>query len=282
MGDEIDNGSKKLAILIPAYNEEDRIGPTLEEYMEYFGAREGVRVVVVLNGCRDMTSDIVKSYQGKHGNLELVDIPQPVGKGGALIEGMRRCCDYDLISYVDADGATSARALDKLIEQLDEDTDVVIGSRWMRGAVLHQSQTWSRKVASRVFHLIVELLFRMRIVDTQCPAKVARGHVIRRILPQLSVADLAFDVNFLYSAHREGFRIREYATEWTDKDGSTVTRNLVRSSLVMFLSVVRLRLIYSPYYQYLGPFRPLEQWLYFKFGGPPPVPGKERVGGKDE
>jgi glycosyltransferase involved in cell wall biosynthesis len=271
----MDNGSGSLAILIPAYNEEERIGKTLEDYLDYLeGGYPGQYVVVVvLNGCRDRTMEVVRRYQATSRHLEFIDIAAPVGKGGALIEGLRRYQHFDYVSYVDADGATAAPALLKLVEKMSAGStpDVVIGSRWMAGSVLHQSQTRLRQFASRVFHAIVELFFGLRIADTQCPAKVLRGRIIDQLLPRLSIADLSFDVNLLVSARVRGFRILECPTEWTDKEGSKVTRHLFRSSLVMFLSIVRLRLIYSPFYRMLSPLRPLEQWIYLRLGAPAPV-----------
>jgi len=135
---------------------------------------------------------------------------------------------------------------------------------------LHQSQPWLRRFFSRVFHAIVQVLFGMKIQDTQCPAKVMRRAAVEKIYSSLRIADLAFDVNLLYALKREGFRILEVPTEWTDKTGSKVTQSLLRNALVMLLSVVRLWLIYKPFYRWLRPLRPLETWLYQKLRAPPP------------
>ena len=89
------------------------------------------------------------------------------------------------------------------------------------------------------------------------------------------MADLAFDVNLLYSLQWAGFEIREIATEWSDKSGSKVVFNL-RTSLNMLLSLVRLRLIYSPFYRWLGPLRPLEAWLYTQLRAPQPIWNDQR------
>jgi len=151
--------------------------------------------------------------------------------------------------------------------------DCVIGSRWLPGAVIHQSQTGNRQFASRVFHFIVQALFWMNIRDTQCGAKVMRREVAEKIHPALRIADMAFDINLLYSMKRAGFRILEVPTEWTDKAGSKVA--LGRSSLTMFLSVVRVRLIYSPFYKLLRPLRPLEGWIYRKLNAPQPLSASE-------
>ena len=143
----------------------------------------------------------------------------------------------------------------------------------MPGAVIHQSQTGHRQFASRVFHFIVQLLFWMNIRDTQCGAKVMRRAAAEKIHPALRIADMAFDINLLYSMKRAGFRILEVPTEWTDKAGSKVA--LARSSLTMFLSVVRVRLIYSPFYKWLRPLRPLEGWVYKKLRAPQPLSESE-------
>ena len=110
----------------------------------------------------------------------------------------------------------------------------MIGSRWLPGSVLHQSQTKLRRVFSRGFHTIVELLFWLGIADTQCPAKLVRREALEEILESLRIADLAFDVNLLVSLKQRGYTIKEVPIEWTDQLGSKVTANLWRVSLVMF------------------------------------------------
>ena len=256
-----------LLLLIPAYNEEDRIEPVLREYAEYF-KREyhgDFQLVVVLNGCRDNTRGVVMKVAAEHPVVSWLEFPEPIGKGGALIEGLRLAPLGDLIGYVDADGATGPAAMLDLIRRTDE-ADCVIGSRWIPGAVLRQEQSGKRRFASRAFHLIVQSLFWLNIRDTQCGAKVMRREVVERIHPMLRIADMAFDINLLYAIKREGFTILEVPTEWTDKIGSKVT--LGRTSLTMLLSVLRLRLVHSPIYPYLRPLRPIETWLYMKLKAP--------------
>jgi hypothetical protein len=112
----------------------------------------------------------------------------------------------------------------------------------------------------------------MNLRDTQCGAKVMRREAVEKVHSSLRIADMAFDINLLYSLKRAGYRILEVPTEWTDKIGSKVT--LVGTSLVMFLSVVRIWFIYSPrLYRLLRPLRPLEGWVYRKLRAPQPRPG---------
>jgi glycosyltransferase involved in cell wall biosynthesis len=204
-----------------------------------------------------------------------LDFPDPIGKGGALIEGLKLAPTADVVGYVDADGASPPDAFHALVKLIDK-ADCVIGSRWLPGAVLHQAQTRVRQFASRCFHLVVETLFGMHIKDTQCPCKVMRRAAVEKIHSSLRIADLAFDVNLLYSLKHAGFSVLEVPTEWTDKIGSKVTSSLFRSSLSMFLSVVRIWLIYSPrIYKLLRPLRPLETWIYKKLRAPQPRPGPD-------
>ena len=263
-----------VLLLIPAYNEEQRIGPVLREFAQYFRRHYSgkFQLVVVLNGCVDNTLGVVQQVSQEFSEISALNFPGRIGKGGALIEGLKISSATDLVGYVDADGATSPKAFHELMKLCQGNLDCIIGSRWLPGAVLHQSQTWLRRFVSRGFHAIVQALFWMNFQDTQCPAKVMRRTVVETILPALRIADLAFDVNLLYVLKRAGFTIREVPTEWTDKVGSKVTQSLLRSSVVMFLSVVRLRLVYSPFYRWLRPLKPLEGWIYARLKAPPPRP----------
>ena len=262
-----------LLILIPAYNEESRIEPVLREYADFFGKNyEGkFQIVVVLNGCRDNTLGVVQKVAAEFPAVSALEFKEAIGKGGALIEGLKLAMHADLIGYVDADGATPPHSIFDLTKYIAR-ADCVIGSRWLPDSILNQEQTTLRKFFSRCFHFIVEVLFWMRIKDTQCPCKLMKREVVERIHSNLRIADLAFDVNLLVALKRAGFKILEVPIEWTDKIGSKVTSSLFRSSLTMFLSVVRVRLIYSPFYEWLRPLRPLEGWVYTKLRAPQPLP----------
>lgn len=261
-----------MLLLIPAYNEEGRIGPVLRDYARYFQQNYHAKfqLVVVLNGCRDNTLGVVQSVAAEFPAISWLEFKNPIGKGGALIEGLKLAGTADLIGYVDADGATPPPAFHDLVKRMDG-VDCVIGSRWLPGAVLHQEQSHKRQFASRIFHFIVQILFWMNIHDTQCGAKVMRREAAEKIHSSLRIADMAFDINLLYSLKHAGFRIAEVPTEWTDKIGSKVV--LGTTSLTMLLSAIRIRLIYWPWiYKWLRPLRPLEGRIYKKLRAPQPLP----------
>jgi glycosyltransferase involved in cell wall biosynthesis len=264
-----------LLLLIPAYNEEARIEPVLRDYAQFFRQNYPgkFQLVVVLNGCTDNTLGVVQKVAAEFPTVRADEFKQPIGKGGALIEGLKLASQGELIGYVDADGATPPHAFLELVKKMSE-ADCVVGSRWLPDSVIHQAQTGNRRFASRVFHFIVQLMFGLNIHDTQCGAKVMKREVVEKVHPFLRIADMAFDINLLVAIKRAGFRIREVPTEWTDKAGSKVA--LASSSLTMFLSVVRVRLIYWPrIYKVLRPLRPLEGWVYKKLRAPQPLPGPD-------
>jgi len=265
---------RSLTILIPAYNEEDRLPPVLEEYVHFFRKhyKAEFRIVVVVNGSRDRTMELVLEAAVKFPEIEGIEYKAPIGKGGALIEGLKLASERELIGFIDADGATGPESFLKLARRCGDHCDCVIGSRRVTGSVIHQSQPSNRLFASRVFHAIVQTLFHMDIADTQCGAKVMRREVVEEIHEGLLTADMAFDINLLYLIHRAGGKIVEYPIDWTDVVGTKV--QYFRTSLVMFLSVVRLRLIYSPVYRMMEPIRPLEAWIYKLLRNPVSLPAK--------
>jgi glycosyltransferase involved in cell wall biosynthesis len=270
-----------LLLLIPAYNEEARIEPVLREYADFFGRNYSgaFQLVVILNGCRDNTLGAVQRVAKDFSAIQWRDFPAPIGKGGALIEGLKLATHADLIGYVDADGATGPAAVLKLLPLLKQ-ADCVVGSRWLPNSVLLQAQPRFRRFISRCFHLVVEILFGMHIKDTQCPCKVMRREAAARIQGDLRIADLAFDVNLLVAMKRHGFSVLEMPVEWTDKIGSKVTSSLFRSSMTMLLSVIRLRMVYSPARSLLRPLRPLEVFLYKKLRQPVPLASEKNLPAK--
>lgn len=233
-----------LSLIVPAYNEEKRIGAMLEAYLPYFASRypDRVEVWVVVNGTTDRTAAVVSSFEPRYPFLRMHIEPLPVGKGGAILEGFVRATGA-IIGFVDADGATPPEAYDELVRNLGG-AGVLLASRWLPGSRI-TPQPLARRVASRIFNRLVRLLFDLPITDTQCGAKVLRRDAVRAILPHLGTTRWAFDVDLLFQARRAGFEIREIPTVWNDKAGSRL--KVGRASVEMSLALVRLRLLYSPF-----------------------------------
>lgn len=240
----MDKAGPALSLIVPAYNEEKRIGAMLEAYLPVFAARYPGQIEfwVIVNGTTDRTAEIVSSFQTRHPFLKLHIEPRPVGKGGAILEGFARSTGA-VVGFADADGATPPEAFDELVRSLDG-AGVVLASRWLPESRI-TPQPLSRRVASRAFNLLVRLLFRLPFTDTQCGAKVLSRGAVQAVLPHLGTTRWAFDVDLLFQARRAGFEIREIPTVWNDVAGSRL--KVARASVEMSLALIRLRLLYSPF-----------------------------------
>jgi glycosyltransferase involved in cell wall biosynthesis len=251
----------KISIIIPAYNEEKRILPTLQSYCYYFKSKykSSFEIIVVLNGCRDNTKKVVEDFKKNNPNVVLINIAQPVGKGGAVAQGLS-VAKGDFIAYTDADGSTRSEVLDRIITVLEitPSLDCVIGSRNIAGSVVKNKST-TRNILTSGFNFGVNFLFQLDIKDTQCGAKVVRKNLAKKIIPNLEISNMAFDVNFLVDIKRVGGQILEVPIEWEDNLDSKVG-NKTKTSVVMALSVLRLWFMYSPFrifYFLLKPFSDL-------------------------
>ena len=231
--------SYKRTLVIPAYNEEMRLGATLREYLGHFD--RDTEIVVVLNGCHDRTGDIAASFLDSNPNLRIIDERGVKGKGGAVTMGFKRARG-DIVAYVDADAATSAAEIDRLMDQIG-DADGVVGSRWVDKDVIIRKQSLFRRLASRVFNSTVRILFNLPYSDTQCGAKAFKREALDAIHDELGTTNLAFDVDLLYLMHKHGFELREVPTAWEDKDGSKIFMR--RAAPQMLGAVIRMRIKHS-------------------------------------
>ena len=249
----------KLSIVIPAHNEEHRLPPMLEAYAKYFAEKYGneVELIVVANFCNDRTAEVARGIGLRYPQVKVVEELKRVGKGGAVLLGAQSA-EGDLVGFVDADGATSPEAFDDLVQKISLD-GCIIASRWMKGSDVSPKQPLSRRVASRCFNLLVRVLFGLKLKDTQCGAKLFRREVIQPVLRNLGVTNWAFDVDMLFQAKRLGATIREVPTVWCDVTGSKV--EIGRSSVNMFVAMIRLRMFYSPLRFMIPILKPLAERL---------------------
>ena len=235
----------KLSIVIPAYNEERRIVRALEDYAKFFTAKykDNFEILVVANGCRDNTVGVVKEVAKRYKQIKYKDIKEPIGKGGAVIEGFK-LVNGELIGFVDADDSTSSEVFYDLIKKING-YDGIIASRWTKGSIIKPRQPLSRRIASRCFNMLVRILFGINVSDSQCGAKLLKRNVVKSVVNDLGITRWAFDVDLLYNLKRKNFKFIEIPTVWSDTYGSKL--DVVRTSIEMFLAISRLRLIYSPF-----------------------------------
>ncbi len=208
----------RLDIVIPAHNEEHRIGRTLDGYRRRLVDPE-IRFIVALDACTDATEQVVRSHTAQDERIETLQLPK-LGKGGAIRAAFARS-DADLVGFVDADGATPPAELMRLAEAA-ADADGAIATRRHPAAVVPVGRSIPRRLTSAGFAFSVRTLLGLPYRDTQCGAKVLRRESAQRILPSLTSSDLSFDVDMLLAAREHGQRIVELPTVWIDRDGSRV------------------------------------------------------------
>jgi glycosyltransferase involved in cell wall biosynthesis len=209
----------RVDIVIPAHNEEERIGSTLDAYLNH-PTEHDLRLLVALDNCTDGTAEVVASHAARGAEVSSVSYPK-LGKGGVLMEAFRRC-DADMVGFVDADGATPPGELLRLVDAA-AGVDGAIATRRHPAAVLPARRGFKRGVASAGFAFGVRKLFGLPYDDTQCGAKVFRRRAIERVLPLLSSRDFLFDVDVLLVARRLGLRIAAVPTVWIDREGSRLS-----------------------------------------------------------
>lgn len=223
-----------LDVVIPAHNEQHRIGRTLRAYRRKCTDAE-TRFVVALDRCTDRTSDIVRRHMAEDERVQLLQFPK-LGKGGVLMEAFR-ACGADLVGFIDADCSTPPAEFMRLVEAA-RDADGAIATRRHPAALLPARRRLGRRLASKGFSYAVRTVFDLPFSDTQCGAKVLRRHVLRSVIPLLSSRDFLFDVDLLVTARRLGFRIVEVPTIWIERDGSRI--RLIADAKQMAASTLRL------------------------------------------
>ena len=213
----------QYSLVIPAYNEESRIKPLFDAITGFDG-----ELIVVCDG-EDGTADIVDRIAASRPDLNIrcLRFDHRLGKGGGVIAGLEEA-RLPLVGYFDADGSTSIDEMKRLFLTLSS-ADGAIGSRWMPGATLKVRQSIMRQLESRVFNLIIRILFGIRYHDTQCGAKVFKKSAIDAVLPMMISRGFEFDVELLWRLRRGGCRVIEVPLEWQNKGDSRVRkRDMIR------------------------------------------------------
>lgn len=250
----------KLSIVVPAYNEEGRIRKMLEAYSDYFNKlvkdkKIEYELIVVINNTKDRTEDVVKEVMKKNKRVFYLNFKRG-GKGFAVKEGFKEALrrKSDLIGFVDADLATPPGSFYVLVKGIG-DNDGAIASRYLPESEIFPAYTFRREVVAKVFNFLVNSLFALNLSDTQCGAKLFNRCATEMIVKNVKMSQWAFDVELLYVMKKKGLSVRELPTKWWDVAGSKI--KIIKSSLQMFLSLIQLRILHSPFRGLLGPVKPL-------------------------
>lgn len=232
----MNQASLRLSLIIPAYNEERRILPTLDEYVAHLRtlyAPGTAEVIVVLNGCRDGTRGVVEQVMANAPEVRLIEFAAPLGKGGAILEGLA-AARGDYVAFVDADNMVRAPETAKLLRVL-ETHDVAIAGRFGPDAA-PSSQPLTRRLLGAASRVWVRRFLGLPYRDTQCGAKAFRATAWHAIAPHVVERGWAFDLDVLAHAYRLGLRVAEVPVRWQHiVEGSKVRlRDLPQTYLATF------------------------------------------------
>jgi dolichyl-phosphate beta-glucosyltransferase len=219
--------------VIPAYNEENRLGPTLARVKEYLAARDYTsEVLVVDNASKDRTIEV-----GRAAGVEVIEEPRR-GKGAAVRTGML-AARGEYVLFSDADLSTPIEEVEKLLDRLQNGCDIAIASRALPESNITVHQPWYREIVGRGGNLLVRAMAVRGIADTQCGFKLFPRELAQRIFRVMRLTGAAFDVEVLFVAQRYGLKIAEVPVTWIDSPDTRFNR--VTDSFDALKDLVRIR-----------------------------------------
>ncbi|MDX2153836.1 MAG: glycosyltransferase family 2 protein [Bryobacteraceae bacterium] len=214
-----------LSIVIPAYNEERRLGETLDQVLAYLdrNPRRFSEVVAVDDGSRDGTARLIESYSARDNRVRLVSNPGNRGKGYAVRHGLTEARG-EWILFTDADLSSPIEELAKLWDAVTRTgAAIAIGSRALDRSLVGVHQPWARETAGRFFNVVMRSVTGLPFRDTQCGFKLFEGKAAKAVGSLQQIEGFGFDVELLFIAKALGFKIVEVPVRWNDVAGTKVS-----------------------------------------------------------
>jgi dolichyl-phosphate beta-glucosyltransferase len=227
------------SIIIPAYNESVRIIPTLDRVLAYV-QQQGweAEIVVVNDGSRDDTAEVVREYAYGFASIRLVENPGNRGKGYSVRNGILHAKGA-VVLFTDADLSSPIEEASKLIDSIHRGNDVAIGSRWLRSDLQTTRQPILRQVLGRAFNLALKVVLGLSFKDTQCGFKALKLQAARDIFGRQVIRRWGFDPEILFLARRLGYKTEEIPVAWAHDDRSKI--NPISDGMNMVLDLFRIR-----------------------------------------
>ncbi|KAL3666121.1 hypothetical protein V7S43_008911 [Phytophthora oleae] len=252
LGDE--KAEVALTVVIPAYNEQDRILVTIKDTVAFLDEKKqkdpsfSYEIIVVDDCSVDATVDVVLEQVKQHSvnRIRLLTLQKNHGKGGAIRKGVMRARG-ERVLFADADNATEIRDYDKLEKALDEAAGsngvVICGSRAHLEEQAIAKRNPLRNLLMHGFHLIVSTLCIKNVRDTQCGFKLFDRKAARVLFAPMHIERWAFDVELLFLAASSKMAIKEVAVQWTEVPGSKLS--VISATITMLREIILIRLCYT-------------------------------------
>ncbi len=228
-----------LSVIIPAFNEEERMGAVLAHTLEYLRGRgEPFEVIVVDDGSSDGTARLVEDAQSSYPELRLIRLTVNQGKGNAVKTGVSQA-EGRYILFTDADGSTPIEEVERLLAEVEKGADVAIGSRALASRAVTVDAKWYRKLPGRIFAFCANQLLIPGIKDTQCGFKLFTAEAAEYLFQRQEQKRWSFDLELLYVGQRAGMHISEVPVNWKHAEGSKV--NVLADGLKMLREMLIIR-----------------------------------------
>jgi glycosyltransferase involved in cell wall biosynthesis len=228
-----------LSIIIPAYNEEQRITETLLDIdHKMSGQTFGYEILIVNDGSTDNTVSVVEKLQKQIPKLFIINNSENRGKGFAIKQGMLKAIG-DFRLFMDADNSTKIDEVFKMLPYFNQGFDVVIGSRYIDGSEIVIKQPLKRIFFGRIFRIITHMLIPLGVTDLVCGFKIFTAKSAETIFPKQTIFRWSFDVEILTIAKKNGFKIKELPVRWKDNAKSRVNFS---GMLKSFLEIIQIKL----------------------------------------
>ncbi len=231
-----------VSIIIPAYEEQDRLGGSLEKIVSYLhSSATRAEVIVVDDGSTDDTAASAETFLSGIEDIEtkVIRYEENRGKGFAVKTGLL-AASADIALFTDADLSTPIEEMPKLINPIrNGDFDVTFGSRALDRSLIGTHQPWRREQGGKVMNLIIRTMSGLKFADTQCGFKAFGMTKFRPLLEMMTVDRFGFDVGFLFVANYHNLRLEEIPVRWNNVEGSKVS--VVRDTRRMFFELAQIR-----------------------------------------
>lgn len=229
----------RYSIVIPAYNENERIGASLEKVLAHAEKRGwDAEIIVVNDGSRDNTSEIVAKYTARHPEVRLIENPGNRGKGYTVRNGMLNA-QGEILLFTDADLSSPIYEAEKLFDALRHGADVAIGSRWLQRELQTERQPLYRQLFGRIFNILLRLILGLKEKDTQCGFKAFTRLAAQEIFPRQHIERWGFDPEIIFLTKKLGLKLAEVPVEWAHDDRSKI--NPVTDGARMFGEMLKIR-----------------------------------------
>jgi dolichyl-phosphate beta-glucosyltransferase len=227
------------SIVLPAYNESERVAATLETILAHSEQRGWKTEIIVVNdGSSDDTARLVSGYAARHPGVRLLDNPGNRGKGYSVRNGMLHATG-DILLFSDADLSSPIVEADKLFAAIAAGADVAIGSRWLKAELQTKRQPLHRQVFGRAFNLALRIVLGLDFKDTQCGFKAFTRDAAQKLFTLQKIERWGFDPELLYLARTLHLRVVEVPVTWSHREGTRI--NPLRDGIRMLGEMLTIR-----------------------------------------